>query len=99
MRGLMFIPVAEILYLQSEGNYTTIYTQDKQNVVSSRNLGEYEDMLGQLHFLRIHNSCIVNLSKITEYLRGEGGSVILNNGIELPVAKRKKQQLLELINF
>jgi two-component system, LytTR family, response regulator len=97
MRGLVFIPVAEILYLQSEGNYTTIFTQNQQDVVSSKNLGDYEELLGQLHFLRIHHSCIINLGKIREYVRGEGGSVILNNGKELPVSKRKKQQLLDLI--
>jgi two-component system, LytTR family, response regulator len=99
MRGLVFVPVKDILYIESEGNYTTIYLENQAKIVSSRSIGDYEIQLAKLHFLRIHNSTLINLAQIQEYIRGEGGSVILVNGTELTVAKRKKTQLLEMLNF
>jgi two-component system, LytTR family, response regulator len=97
MRGLLFLPVKEILYLSSDGNYTTIHLENKQKIVSSRNLGDYENLLENLQFFRIHHSTIINLAQIKEYLKGEGGSVILSDGTELDVSKRKKKDFLELI--
>ncbi len=99
MRGLHFVPVKEILYLMSEGNYTSIFLENSQKIVSSKNLGEYETLLENLHFYRIHHSTIINLSHIKEYLKGEGGSVILSNGTELDVSKRKKKEFLELLGI
>jgi two-component system, LytTR family, response regulator len=99
MRGLVFVPIKEILYLSSEGNYTTIHLESKQKLVSSRNLGDYESILEQLHFFRIHHSTIINLTQIREYLKGEGGSVILTDGTELDVSKRRKKEFLETIGF
>jgi two-component system LytT family response regulator len=46
-------------------------------------------------FVRIHKSYLVNLLHIKEYVRGEGGSVILTNGVELEVARRKKEEFLD----
>jgi two-component system, LytTR family, response regulator len=99
MKGLVFVPVKDILYLESGGNYTTIYIENRPKLVSSRSLGDYEALLSQLNFLRIHHSVLINLAQIREYIRGDGGTVILVNGTELQVAKRKKTQLLEMINF
>jgi two-component system, LytTR family, response regulator len=99
MRGLQFVPIKEILYLSSEGNYTNIYLENKQKIVSSRNLGDYENLLESVHFYRIHHSTIINLSKIHEYLKGEGGSVILTDGTELDVSKRRKKEFMEIIGF
>lgn len=99
MRGLLFLPINEILYLLSDGNYSTIFLENGQKIVSSRNLGEYEHLFSELQFFRIHHSCIINLSHVREYLKGEGGSVILTDGTELDVSKRRKKEFMELIGF
>ena len=99
VRGITFVGVREILYLMSDGNYTTIYLENGQKIVSSRNLGDYEDLVSNLGFFRIHHSTLINLAHIREYLRGEGGSVILTDGTELDVSKRKKKEFLEVIGF
>jgi two-component system, LytTR family, response regulator len=99
MRGLHFVAVKEILYLMSEGNYTSIFLENKQKIVSSKNLGDYENLLDDLHFFRIHHSTIINLSQIREYLKGEGGSVILTDGTELDVSKRKKKEFLDMLGI
>ncbi len=99
LRGLQFVPISDILYLRSEGNYTLIYLNYTEQIVSSKPLGDYELVLANLHFFRIHHSCIINLEHLREYLKGEGGSVILSNGTELDVSKRKKKEFMELIGF
>jgi two-component system, LytTR family, response regulator len=99
MRGLLFVSLAEILYLTSEGNYTIIYLENNQKIVSSRNIGEYENLLANVMFYRIHHSSIINLIKIKEYIKGDGGSVLLTDGTELDVSKRKKKEFLSLIGF
>ncbi|GLU51478.1 putative response regulatory protein [Dyadobacter frigoris] len=99
LRGITFVPLTDILYLSSEGNYTMIYLENKQKIVSSRNLGDYEAMMANLNFFRIHHSTVINLWHIREYLRGEGGSVVLKDGTELDVSKRRKKEFMEVIGF
>ena len=99
LRGITFVPVKDILYMLSDGNYTMIYLESKQKIVSSRNLGDYEMMLENLNFFRIHHSTLINLAHIKEYMRGEGGSVILTDGSELDVSKRRKKEFMAAIGF
>ena len=99
LRGIVFVPIREILYLESDGNYTTIYLENAVNHVSSRSIGDYETLLNSMGFFRIHHAHLINLVHIKEYLRGEGGSVILTNGVELDVSKRKKKEFLDFMRF
>ncbi|MEP7322936.1 MAG: LytTR family DNA-binding domain-containing protein [Saprospiraceae bacterium] len=99
MRGLLFLPVKDILYLSADGNYTTIHMANKQKIISSKLLKEYESMLDSLFFYRIHHSTILNLSYIKEYIKGEGGSVLLTDGTSLEVSKRKKKEFLEVLGL
>lgn len=99
LRGIVFVPIREILYLTSDGNYTTIHLENTTTLVSSRSIGDYENLLHSMGFFRIHHTNLINLIHIKEYLRGEGGSVILSNGIELDVSKRKKKDFLDFLRF
>lgn len=97
--GLRFIRVEEIVYLESSVNYTNIYTTDKKKYTVSRTLKEYEDMLPAEIFLRIHNSYIINKNFAEKYIRGDGGQVVLSNGVMLDVSKRKKSGFLKAIGY
>lgn len=99
LRGIIFVPIREILYLTSDGNYTTIHLENTTTLVSSRSIGDYENLLHSMGFFRIHHTNLINLIHIKEYLRGEGGSVILSNGVELDVSKRKKKEFLDFLRF
>lgn len=98
--GLVFVKLAEILYCESSGNYTNFYlcTDTQQpaakKIMVSRQLGEYEKLLPETNFTRIHDKYIINLSFIKEYIKGSGGDVVLENGKELPVASRRKEEFL-----
>jgi two-component system LytT family response regulator len=92
--GLVFVKISDIMYCESSGNYTNFFMNDGKNILVSRQLGEYEKLLPDTEFIRIHDKYILNLSFIKEYIKGNGGEVILENGKELPVASRRKDDFL-----
>ena len=94
LRGFQVIELDDILYAESSGNYTNLYFLNKSMVCTSKPMHEYEKLLEDAGFVRIHKSILVNLLHVKEYLRGEGGSVILSNGHEVEVARRKKDLLI-----
>jgi two-component system, LytTR family, response regulator len=97
--GLVFINVNEIVYCEASGNYTNIVMDDGRKFVISRTLKEYDDLLGEHDFFRIHNSYLINLNSIKRYIRGEGGQVVMKNDQHLDVAKLKKKHFLEKIKI
>jgi len=92
--GLVFVKLTDILYCESSGNYTNFYLHDDKKIMVSRQLGEYEKLLPDTNFTRIHDKYIINLSYIKEYIKGSGGDVVLENGKELPVASRRKEDFM-----
>lgn len=96
--GLQFLKVENIIYLEASANYTHIYCGEKKYTVS-RTLKDYEELLPPSVFLRIHNSYIINKNFVEKYIRGEGGQVMLSNGVTLDVAKRKKSEFLKAIGY
>ncbi len=94
LMGLQFVKLSQILYCESSGNYTQFYLLNKLKILVSRQLGEYEKLLPPDTFVRIHDKYIINLTFINEYIKGSGGEVVLENSTHLPVAVRRKDELL-----
>jgi two-component system LytT family response regulator len=97
-KGMLFVPIQNILWLESDNNYTTLHLLEGQPIVASRSIGDFEEMLLEYDFYRIHHSAIINLQHLQEYVRGDGGSVILTNGKEIEVSRRRKADLMALIS-
>lgn len=95
--GLEIIDISDIIYLEATGNYTNIYMTEGKHLLSSKTLKEFEDILPPSLFFRIHNGSLVNASFIKKYNRGDGGQVLLSNGVILDVARRRKDELLQLL--
>jgi two-component system, LytTR family, response regulator len=90
------LPLSEIVYLESERNYTNILTLSGDKYTSSKNLGEFEDMLETYpQFLRIGKSCIANLNHVTDYSKGEPCMLFIANKWSFEISRRKKQEVLE----
>lgn len=96
--GLIFVRLLDIIYCEASSNYTVIYFKGGAKHIVSKTLKEYEDILTESGFYRIHNSFLINLNEIKQYIKGDGGQVVLNNGVTLDVAKRKKEGFLKLVN-
>jgi two-component system LytT family response regulator len=95
--GVHIIPVENIIYLEADGQYTHFHLKDDLKKLSSLNLLEYEDLLCDQHFFRAHRSYIINMNEIRKYVKGEGGSVIMSNGHEVDISKRRKSDFLKVL--
>jgi len=90
------ISIDDVLYFQSEGTYTHIFTKDGQ-YLSSKNIGYFENVLSAEQFFRIHHSYLINIVKAKELIKYRGGIVIMENGVQLPVSQRKLSSFVKLI--
>ena len=95
--GLQFINLEDIIYLEASNNYTTIFLVNDRKFLVSRTLKDFEELLPQERFLRIHHSTIIHTFYVEKYIRGEGGQVMMRNGTMLDVSKRKKTEFLQAI--
>jgi len=93
---LVFLESNEIIYAESDGNYSTIYLIDGQKILLTKKLKEVNEILPADSFFRIHNSYIINLSKIKEYLKTDG-YVILKPNHKIPVSRQKKSDFLDML--
>lgn len=91
---LIFLTVDDILFVESDGNYSTIVMADGQKMLITKKLKEVNRLLPELNFFRIHNSFIVNLNKIKEFIKNDG-YVIMESNHKIPVARQRKSDFLE----
>ena len=95
--GLKMISISDIIRCESDDNYTNFYLVDKTKILVSRTLKEYDELLSDQEFYRTHKSHLVNLKFIKEYIKGEGGYVLLKDGSNVEVSRRKKEGLLQVL--
>ena len=93
---LVFLECDEILYIESDGNYSTFYLEDGTKLVVTKKLKEVNEILPEGTFFRIHNSYIIHLNKIKEFLKTDG-YVVLKSNHKIPVSRQKKSDFLDLI--
>ncbi len=98
MEGLVFVPLSDIIYCQSDSNYTTVVLKDGSSIVVSKTLKSITETLSAESFLRIHQSYLINLNYAIKYLKGQGGEIVMSNGKHLPVARSKKDELLSRVS-
>ncbi len=90
---LIFISSEDIIFVESDGNYCTIYLAENQKKVVTKKLKEIGDLLPDNSFFRIHNSYIINLNRIKEFLKTDG-YVIMQSNHRIPVARQRKSDFL-----
>ena len=95
-RTLEILAVRDIVRLESDGPYTYFIVSDGRKILSSKTLKHYSSMVEEYHFLRVHNSHVINLAYVTRYIKEGGGLVELQNGDQIPVSRRRKDAFLEM---
>lgn len=97
--GYHISDVQEVAYCVSESNYTHFHFVDGKSILVSKTLKEFEPILLEHNFFRIHRSYIINLNCIARYNKGKGGEVIMKDGTALEVSREKKDEFLSLFSF
>lgn len=98
MEGFKLIDIDDISYCEADDNYTHIHLKNKHKITASRTLKDIQNLLTDYtHFFRIHNSYLINLHEVNQYIKGEGGHVVMNDGAQLGVSRNKKEALMKYL--
>lgn len=95
--SIEFVEPEAIILCSSDSNYSMIYLTNGRKKLISRTLKDVEEWLAPHGFFRVHHSHLVNLNHIKEYIRSDGGYLVLSNGQTLPVARNRKEDLLNIL--
>lgn len=97
-QGISLYAFDSIIRIQSEGNYSAIYLDDDKKIIVAKTLRDFEELLMDHGFVRIHHSHLINLHHLAKYYSKDGGYVVMQNNETIPVSKRKKAELLKFLN-
>lgn len=92
--GLTFVAINEIIRCESDGNYTSVFLKDGSKILSSKTLGDYEEILRTSPFFRTHRSHLINMNEIHKFVKGDGGYILMSDRSEVEISRRKKQDFL-----
>ncbi len=96
--SMHIVNLTDIIRCQSEKNYTQFFLTSGEMVTVSKTLKDFEELLSPYHFVRIHQSHLVNLEHIRKYEKVEGGVVVMSDNTQVPVSLRKKEEFMKTIN-
>ncbi len=97
LNGYRFVKVQYIVRCESDNNYTIFYLQTNEKIIVTRTLKEYEEMLKNDSFVRVHQSHLINLNHVEQYIKGDGGTAVMSDGSEVEISRRKKELFLKRI--
>ncbi len=96
-KGLSFIKVEEIMYFSASGTYTYVFMDSGEKHLVSKPLSVFEDVFQDDDtFFRAHKSNLINLRFVKEYIRGEGGDIVMQDNTHISLSRNKKQEFLSL---
>jgi len=94
---IVFVDIPDVQYCEAQGAYTKLYLQDGKTMLASKSLGDFESQLMGHGFFRIHHHYLINLNRVKEFQRRDGGYVIMENKKQLEVSQRKRKDFLDAI--
>jgi two-component system LytT family response regulator len=95
--GIHLFDISDIVRCESEDNYTRFFIRNNKPILISKTLKEYEEMLKEHNFERIHQSHLINLSYLKSYIKKDGGYVVMTDDSHLPISQRKKERLQNIL--
>lgn len=98
MERIYSVDINDIIRFESDGGYTKVYLVDGKRIMVSRTMKEFDDLLVDAEFLRVHHSHLINMNHLFCFEKAEGHVVMKDESI-VPVSNRKKDHLLELLNM
>ncbi|WP_159947835.1 LytR/AlgR family response regulator transcription factor [Polaribacter septentrionalilitoris] len=94
---IIVVDIKNIIRCKSDNNYTTFYFKDGSKILVSKTLKFYADILKENDFIRVHQSHLINKYQIKEFIKSDGGYLVLKNNTNIPVSKRKKAEVLDIL--
>lgn len=97
--GLQFVKISDIVRCEANGAYTNFVLKNRKDILVSKNLKEYENLLSDYSFYRIHHSHLINLSEVDRYVKADGGYVVMKDGSQVGISNKKKDEFLALMSI
>jgi two-component system, LytTR family, response regulator len=95
---LVFVDTNDIVYCESDSNYTTFFLAKGEKVMISKTLKDVEEILEGADFFRVHASYLINMKHVSKFTRGDGGYVVMSNNEHITVSRRKKEEFFEMFS-
>lgn len=96
--SIEYVEPDQIIMCEASSNYTIVYLEGGLQRVISKTLKEFEEMLTPFGFFRPHNSYVIHLKHVREYVKTDGGYLVMENKLKVPISKNKKERLLALLS-
>jgi len=93
--GIYFVNIKDIVRFEAEDNYTHIYLQNEERITASKTIKAYEDMLTPFNFYRVHKRHVINLNYMRKFVKGDGGYLIMDDGMKIEVSRRRRPAFME----
>ncbi len=97
-QSIKFIDIDTIVFIKAEGAYSELVLKDDSKILVSKNLKHFEDALSiSRHFIRVHKSYLINTQFVSEYVKSDGGYLILKEKYEVNITHDKVERLLQVL--
>ncbi len=93
--GIYFVHIRDVLRLEAEDNYTHIFLKDGERITASRTIKWYEELLEPMNFYRVHKRHVINLNYMRKFVKGDGGYLIMDDGMNIEVSRRRRPAFME----
>ena len=97
MGGMYIVELRNIVRCEANGSYTKFVLENGEEYISSRSLKQYEDIFNELRFLRVQRAHLINVDHVKRFLKDEGGHIVMSNGHQVELARRKRAEFLEML--
>ena len=93
--GIYFVGIRRIIRFEAEDNYTHIYMADDSKITASKTIKFYEELLSEMNFYRVHKRHVINMNYMKKFVKGEGGYLIMDDGMKIEVSRRRRGPFME----
>lgn len=92
-----FVEVSQIVRCQSDGNYTVFFLKNGEKLLISKTLKEYDELLSPFHFLRVHQSHLINLREVKSFVKTDGGYILMKDGASITISRQRREMVLKIL--
>ncbi len=96
-QGIIILELNQILRLEGDGNYTTVFMKNNEKHLVTNTIKIFEEMLSPSLFFRIHQSHIISINAVKKVMKEDGGFVVLEDGSRIPIARRRKDDFIQML--
>lgn len=93
--GIYFVNIKDIIRCEADDNYTHIHLKEGRKITASKTIKAYEDLLSGVNFYRVHKKHLINLNFMSKFVKGEGGYLVMDDGIKIEVSRRRRPAFME----